>query len=479
MLKIKTVIYTALVAHILVALGLSSMGPASALAYEAVSASMQETPVLPAAPSDPTPQASTPKPSYTPPTSPPPPTDPVDHISGFTYKDEGDGVRITGYLGPDNHAVVPETIWGKRVTHIGAGVFSYFQNVTHVTIPGGITNIAEGAFDGQSLVNITVDKSNKYFKDVDGILFSKDGTVLMRYPAGKSDTHYAIPRDVTSIHWAAFARSSLASISIPDNMTNIDDGAFYECSFTSITIPNSVTSIGDGAFTSSSLTSITIPNSVTNIGDGAFAWSSLTSITIPGSVTSIGDRSFAFCSELTTVIISDGVTSIGREAFSSCRNLSSVTMSNSVTSIGGRAFSDCTSLSSITMSSNIVSIGAGAFYLCTKLPNITIPGSVTNIGWEAFLECRSLTVTCPRNSYAHQYCLDNGLRFQLVEPTATPTVETTTTTPSVDPSTTTTGAIDNDATHENLIFWVFFGGFILALVVITIIALDKKRKEQG
>ena len=474
MLKIKAIIYTALVAHMLVALGLSSRGPASALAYEAASISMQEQPVLPAVPREPTPQASTPKPSYTPPLPPPPPpTDPVDHISGFTYKDEGDGVILTGYLGPDNHAVVPETIWGKRVTHIGAGVFSYFQNVTHVTIPGGITNIAEGAFDGQSLVNITVDKSNKYFKDVDGILFSKDGTALMRYPAGKSDTHYAIPRDVTSIHWAAFARSSLASISIPDNMTNIDNGAFYECSFTSITIPDSVTSIGNRAFASSSLTSITIPNSVTSIGDEAFAWSALTSITILGSVTSIGDRSFAICYGLTTVTIPDGVTNIGREAFSGCHNLSSVTMSNSVTSIGDRAFSDCFSLSSITMSSNIVSIGAGAFYLCTKLPNITIPGSVTSIGESAFLECRILTVTCPRDSYAHQYCLDNNISFQLTELAPTITPLPTPTTPLT--TATTDQGIDGDReSFVNPLLWI--GGAVLAgFAVIATIVWNRRR----
>ena len=471
MLKIKAIIYTALVAHILVALGFNNMGPASALAYEA--ASMQETPVLPAAPSDPTPQASTPKPSYTPPTSPPPPTDPVDHISGFTYKDEGDGVILTGYLGPDNHAVVPETIWGKRVTHIGAGVFSYFQNVTHVTIPGGITNIAEGVFDGQSLVNITVDKSNKYFKDVDGILFSKDGIVLMRYPAGRDFPAYVIPKGVVDIGSFAFAGGRLADISIPDSVVNIGDYAFREGSFTSITIPNSVTSIGNGAFSSSALTSITIPNSVTSIGDMTFSWSAITSITIPDSVTSIGDRAFAICYGLTTVTIPDGVTSIGREAFSGCIYLSSVTMPNSVTSIGDRAFSDCFSLSSITMSSNIVSIGAGAFYFCTNLSSITIPGSVTSIGESAFLECRILTVTCPRNSYAHQYCIEHNINFQLTEPMPTITPLPTPTTPLT--TATTDQGIDGDReSFVNPLLWI--GGAILAgFAVIATIVWNRRR----
>ena len=398
MLKIKTIIYTALVAHILVALGFNNMGPVSALAYEVAPISMQKTPVLLAAvPRDPTPQMPYPTDLIWTTSTPTPPSDPIDPISGFTYKEYGDRITVTGYLGKESHVIVPDTIYGKKVTGIGERAFQYFPDITHITISGNITDMADLPYYCNNLINITVDKSNRYFKDIDGVLFSKDGTIIMCYPPGRLDTHYVIPDGVTSIKGVAFSRCSLTSISIPDSVTMIDNDAFYACS----------------------ITSITIPDSVTNIGDRAFQSSDITSITIPSSVTSIGDSSFAFCSELITVTISDGVTSIGDGAFSNCVNLS----------------------------------------------NVTVPRSVTRIGGWAFADSFVITVTCPSNSYTHQYCLDRGIKFLLVEPTATAT-------------TATTGTIDDDDDLDSLLPWIIVGGSILALVVITIIALGKKRKEQ-
>ena len=63
---------------------------------------------------------------------------------------------------------------------------------------------------------------NPYLKTVDGILFSKDGTILYAYPAGKPDTIYIIPDTVTKIHAGAFLDSRLTSITIPKSVTDID-----------------------------------------------------------------------------------------------------------------------------------------------------------------------------------------------------------------------------------------------------------------
>ena len=194
----------------------------------------------------------------------------------------------------------------NSVTSIGYQAFYNCSSLTSITIPNSVTSIGDWAFSGCSkLTSITVDSENPNYCDIDGVLFNKNKTTLIRYPEGKSATSYTIPNSVTSIGWSAFAGcSSLTSITIPNSVTSIGDNAFAGCSsLTSITIPNSVTSIGNNAFYNcTGLTSVTIPNSVTTIGEGAFYYcSTLTSITIPNSVTSIGDWAFSGCSSLTSI----------------------------------------------------------------------------------------------------------------------------------------------------------------------------------
>ncbi len=167
------------------------------------------------------------------------------------------------------------------VTSIGSYAFSSCSSLTSVVIPDNITSIGDYAFVGcSSLTSIDVAEDNPNYKDIDGNLYSKDGTTLIQYAIGQTATEFTVPANVTSI----------------------GDYAFFYCkSLTSIEIPDSVQSIGDCTFLScESLTSIEIPDSVTSIGYGVFAGcSSLTSIEIPASVTSIGEYAFSSCSSLT------------------------------------------------------------------------------------------------------------------------------------------------------------------------------------
>ena len=216
----------------------------------------------------------------------------------------------------------------NSVTSIGSYVFSGCTSLTSIKIPSSVIEIYNNPFrDCASLTAVNVDSKNAEYSSVDGVLFSKDKSELLAYPAGKG-TSYSIPSAVTSIGNQAFdSCSSLTSITIPDSVTSIVGSAFEDCS---------------------SLTSITIPDSVTNIGSSTFYnCSSLTSITIPDSVTSIGGCAFGYCSSLTSITIPDSVTSIGGSAFRSCDSLTSVTISNSVTSIGSSAFRNCSSLKDV------------------------------------------------------------------------------------------------------------------------------------
>ena len=378
----------------------------------------------------------------------------------YSVLDDGT-VQITDCETGAETVVIPDTIDGKSVTSIGKYAFYYCSSLKSITIPDGVTEIGLGAFSGcTSLTNITIPSSvtsigdyafsgcksltaigvevgNNNYTSVNGVLFNKDKTELICYPAGKTDKSYNIPDSVTSIgDWAFIGCTSLTSITIPNGVTSIGDYAFYGCtSLTSITIPNSVSSIGKCAFENclsltsitipssvtsvsnntfsncESLTSITIPDSVVSIGNYAFSnCEALVSIKIPNSVTSIGEDAFKECISLTCILLPDSVTSIGDGAFEFCKNLKSLTIPNSVTRISYASFFYCKSLTSITISNNVTNIGSYAFSNCSSLKSITMPDGVTSIGSYAFSDCSSLkSITIPDSvtsigSYAFSDC---------------------------------------------------------------------------
>ncbi|MDE6774314.1 MAG: leucine-rich repeat domain-containing protein, partial [Treponemataceae bacterium] len=108
-----------------------------------------------------------------------------------------------------------------------------------------------------------------------GIVYNADewlitGTSVRLYRGKETDV--TIPAGVTEIREHAFERCDAASVTIPGSVTVIGYSAFEGCkSLKSVTIPSSVTGIGSRAFYGcTSLTSVTILASVTGIGDYAF-----------------------------------------------------------------------------------------------------------------------------------------------------------------------------------------------------------------
>ena len=91
------------------------------------------------------------------------------------------------------------------VTSIGNFAFYSCSGLTSVIIGNGVTSIGSSAFVGcSSLTSIVVDNDNQYFTSIDGNLYNKDKTKLIRYAIGKTDASFIIPVGVASIGESAF-----------------------------------------------------------------------------------------------------------------------------------------------------------------------------------------------------------------------------------------------------------------------------------
>jgi len=124
------------------------------------------------------------------------------------------------------------------------------SGLTSVTIPGNVATFGAAAFsDCSSLTNIFVDDANLNFKDVNGVVYSADGTSLVQYPCGRTGS-FVIPDGVTAVDSNAFSWSNVSSVTIPDGVALLDSYAFAYCaSLSSVVMPDDINSIHGTAFT--------------------------------------------------------------------------------------------------------------------------------------------------------------------------------------------------------------------------------------
>ncbi len=294
-----------------------------------------------------------------------------------------------------------------NVTHFGKEVFSHCYNLQSITIPDTMTHLGEAAFyECRSLTEIVVGENNPIFSSLDGVLFNREKTILIKHPAGKGGD-YAIPKGVIEIADHAFEGCGwLTKVVFSNSVTGIGEAAFHGCFMLTefeVEINNPVFSSLDGVLFNDDQTILllcpegksgdyTVPDCATAIADYAFIdCEFLTSVTIGDSVIHLGGYAFYYCSSLTDVVIGDGVTEIGKGAFSDCTSLMNLVIGSGVTHIGDDAFCLCYSLRSVTLPEGVIHIGDYAFSLCYDLERVRLPESLTRIGDGAFQDCSNLS----------------------------------------------------------------------------------------
>ena len=285
----------------------------------------------------------------------------VNNIFGLTKQEILDLAHIKEYQGKlyvegvnDKNAtefVVPE---GYEYLGYDSCIEGY--HLKRVYISSTISEVRSDAFDNSPyLEEIIVSDKNPYYMAKDGVLYSKDGTQLVRYPVNKKGSSFVVPDSVTEILSSAFdSCENLTRISMGKNVA--DMGSFFCFDYTklySVTISaeNPYFKIKDGMILSK---------------DGKLLY----------NLVAERDRE--------SVMTPYGVTEICECAFCGCNEIKKVTVSQGVTTIGENAFSDCSKLEEIILPEGLVTIRTHAFEGCESMKSIKVPDSVRLIEWAAF-----------------------------------------------------------------------------------------------
>ena len=303
---------------------------------------------------------------------------------------------------------------GDNLRTVGRQAFAYCDNLESVYL-GKNTSILSRAFEQcDNLKSIAVSPNNGVYTSVDGNLFSKDMTVLVKYAVGKDETEYIIPEGVKVIDDYAFSGDKgLVKVDIPEGVERISIYAFSGCTaLNDFTIPESLKEIGTSTFMSTARY-----NDKKNWIDGvlyldgcllAADESLVGTLNVQPGTRVIASDVFAYCDEITKIVLPDGLKSISDMAFYDCENLAEINLPDSVVYIGAGILkstdffrNDVNWLDDIMYVDNCIIvadsiltvadikpgtrvIAESAFASCSDLEELVIPYGVTHIGQSAF-----------------------------------------------------------------------------------------------
>ena len=376
---------------------------------------------------------------------------------------------------PDSFSIFSDSVYIKKVILTGgndnkeqhgnniAALFDYdIDSIEHIHIKDDVSNIVIDDYDdiflSRNLKTITVDENNPYYSSLDGVLYNKSKTTLIRCPSQME--HIDIPDTVKVIQHAAFQDCSLKNVTIPCGVISIEDYAFYGSELEHCVIPESVTSIGYAAFEDTPWMTkkrieepLIIVNGIVidgadckgeciisnacGIGAGAFERSSITSISIPDTVEFIGEFAFRNSDLLTQVSLSPSIGYVSPYAFAGDKRLFYIDVDDEnkqYSSFDGVLYNGEISRGKASLyicppARTIVSIPDGVIsiedvLICmpdSRLRKLYIPNSVSfeNGYWEKC--CRffggepqvTFTIFCHKGSNAEKFAVDHSIHYEI------------------------------------------------------------------
>lgn len=346
--------------------------------------------------------------------------------------------------------VIDRENYNCKVTMLDLSIFNNPSAVTSVSIPNSIDNINRDAFKGTSITELRipasvkelqfqpgatklqsyiVDEGNAKYSSKDGVLFNKDQTWMIHYPADKSGNDYSVPDGVTGLLANAFqANKHLVNITLPSTVTEWD---FNESNFN--TLKNIYVNSGNSCFYDvDGVLCKTEGNKMICYPCGRTA----TEYTIPSPIQVLCTKAFNGSNYLTKLVLGETVEELEATSICNLGRLTDLTISKNVSDItSGNPIQNCKKLQNINVETGNekyksidgvlfdvagehlitypVSHGAeytvpeGTLYIdekafnSTLIEKVTLANSVVELGTASFGGCSKLTAVITDKDNSH------------------------------------------------------------------------------
>ncbi len=238
--------------------------------------------------------------------------------------------------------------------------------------------------------------------------FRISGTILLKYLGMES--RVSVPKGITVIAEEAFAgNEAVDRVLLPESLQEIGAGAFKDCLLLqSVSFPEGIRRIGAGAFENCvkllrarlpqgiflveertfrkcrALKEIAFGERLWKIGEQAFyGCSALGQVSFPNSLTWVGEMAFYRCGALKEIRLTPRTARVGSLAFAQS-GVRKAWMAGDGKSNGTSVFSGCTRLQSLVLEEGVCHIADKMAYGCTALRQVSLPDSVKSVGINVF-----------------------------------------------------------------------------------------------
>ena len=241
-------------------------------------------------------------------------------------------------------------------------------------------------------------------------LIIKDGVLTGIENKPQEKYRVTLPDGVKEIGNNAFEGDDLlVEITFNRGLQRIRANAFSNCidlKKTNLADADSLRTINSYAFSGcTSLEAVDLPDSIV-MGDYVFkGCTSITELDFSHEFTVSSRGAFADCTGLKSVRFAGGEKQIASELFSGCTSLKNVYLPETLEIINFDAFKNCVSLESIELPDKLRIIAGDAFYGCSSLKSLDIPESATAV-YDAFDGCEALIETENGISYVDGWAVN-------------------------------------------------------------------------
>lgn len=315
-------------------------------------------------------------------------------ITGYNYDDNSC---------PINFVVIPETIGGIAVEHIGENSFiKGTKNIDYVIASTNskykydiIENIKNPEYINIYKYNSTATKKCYYNNgtnyDEKALNYVIDNSNYYEYCDISENSYYyyegiekidfSLAKSLISIDNYAFSDGQLTSVNFGqlDNLISIGNNTF-QSNYISGTIDLSglikLDSIGNYSFVYNNISNILFPTSIRTIYNYAFYYNSIEAIDFSNTkIISIGDMAFSE-NNIINIKLNTAIKSIGNCSFMN-NAIAEVILPDSLLTLGYYAFSD-NMIASLSIGKGLKIIGLNTFDT-NLLESVTIPATVTSV----------------------------------------------------------------------------------------------------